>query len=338
MSPSQKELSVRDQENMPSLENLAPWLGGMENIILNENRPPSLDREQGQALANTFKEAGIDISNKEFSFPQPEGTTEKPVMAAIEGALETVLGLEKEEIRNFVREQIEPLRKSQAQKANKEKRPANRFLVMAVENVISDILAVVRTSQKGEQQEAALSSLSLSLFIRLQKGRARENGWTSKKAHRENIWNLRGVRDLPPGSLREIGELLRKTLETRGKTEIPLADENNPGGRLIISRLGVREGKVAGQFTPMEIDNEIVLEQIVAAIAEKEGQLTAVDAENHLRESLLAMEAGEEAKINIGRYNIVPAGAGYLLEEEGEKGPRLLAYQETVNFLREIFT
>jgi len=182
-----------------------------------------INSEAGEAWARIFREAGVDIGKEEFRFVCAKKRTEGPVMEAIEENLERVLGVSKGEIEEFVREEIQPLRKKKGGEGKEEK--ANRFLVMAVENVLMDIVTLIRQFQREGREdlkEGALENLRLSLEIRLRKGKARKEGHCTKEEHQEHIWWCRGSRDLPPGSLERIGEFLSKVLQEKGKREIPV--------------------------------------------------------------------------------------------------------------------
>ncbi len=68
-------------------------------------------------------------------------------------------------------------------------------------------------NQKPELAEGAREILASSLFIRITKGRLREQGFCKSVYQGNLMFVIRGLRDLPPGSLSLIGEFLEHQLE-----------------------------------------------------------------------------------------------------------------------------
>jgi len=220
-------LRAEAAERVIFLENrdLIGWASCLEQEI-EGGKLPEVSLDEGRNLANLFLEEDFDL--KEITPTEPEGTTETPVMKAITRDLEAVFGETiTADVDGLVTKKIMPLEG----KGDRE-RP-NRFRVIAVKNVLRNLMAVARVFQLSDQElaglypktppalmrEAALNNLSFDSFVRMKKGEPRARGLLSADPHREHIWNLRGVRDLPGGSLSVIGEFLQEKIGAREKID-----------------------------------------------------------------------------------------------------------------------
>lgn len=188
------------------------WFLQIESEI-NQRLVPSLTNEEGLAIARKFGNLS------ELTPSQSPKNTETPIMNAITDDLRIVFEEEIEpEINTLVVEQLMPLRG----KEDAETSEPNKYLVMAVKNILRDVVAVARVFQLTDNQlkelypeedpeqmrAASLVNLELSLLIRSRKGQARERGLCRKPMHKEHVWILRGTRDVPPTSLEVIGEFI----------------------------------------------------------------------------------------------------------------------------------
>jgi hypothetical protein len=214
----------KDRLRALEVEGFGGW-GRVFEREFNSRLIPDLSLPEGEKMAEVFEGRGINL--RELQPTQPEKTTEAPIMAAITADLEQVFGNDIEDrIASFVKEKLMYLRDDEG---TGEPEKPNRFLVMAAENVLHDFVVVARVFQLSDAdlrklypdeeprriREAALANLSLSLMARLEKGDNRQAGYCRKAMHREHIWNIRGLRDIPPGGVGAIGNFLDSLLKAR---------------------------------------------------------------------------------------------------------------------------
>lgn len=187
------------------------WFSQLESEF-NKGLIPNLIPEEGRAIADKF------ANLSELVPSQPSKSTETPIMEAIAGDLKVVFGEKIEpEIDTLIAEQLMPLRGS-----GEISDEPNKFLAIAVENILRDVVAVARAFQLTDSQlkelypdenpeqmrAASLENLKISLLTRSLKGEARKKGLCKKAMHEEHIWMIRGVRDVPPSSLKVIGKFI----------------------------------------------------------------------------------------------------------------------------------
>ncbi|MFH1601530.1 MAG: hypothetical protein ABIB61_01080 [Candidatus Shapirobacteria bacterium] len=192
------------------------WFSQIESQVA-QGLIPSLTSKEGVTIADKFSNL------TELAPAQPAKSTETPIMEAITDDLKTVFGEGVEsEIDTLVTEQIMPLRGKEDEEIDK----PNKYLVIAIKNVLRDVMAVARVFQLTDDQlkelysqenpeqmrAASLMSLELSLLTRSLKGIAREKGYCKKAMHEEHIWTVRGLRDVPRTGLAAIGEFIDKHL------------------------------------------------------------------------------------------------------------------------------
>ncbi len=231
LAPAVERLAVIQNEWMGERleilkeKGLGEWLGAVESF-LSDGLMPRFLMAEGQRVGEIFRERGVDLVDLEMV--QPRKTTEGAIMEAEVASLKAVFGegLE-EEVKDFVMERVMPLRHGAGEeeegKGGEQEQTIepNKFLVTAVENVLTDLLAVAKAFQGADEgvQKASLANLGLSFGLRSMKGLLREDGFCAERMHKEYIWTIRGLRDLPPGSGKEIGELVNRLLERKQTAE-----------------------------------------------------------------------------------------------------------------------
>lgn len=180
---------------------------------------PDLTTQEGDLCAKRF------TSLKELKPSQPIKTTETPIMEAITIDLKEVFGDSvEEEIESLVVNKLMPLRGVEIGPETE----SNEYLVIAVKNVLRDVVAMARVFQMTDQEikdlypevepdkmrQASLQNLSLSLLTRGLKGQTRAAGLCTRAMHQEHIWMIRGVRDVPSGGFQEIGKFIDEKLSS----------------------------------------------------------------------------------------------------------------------------
>jgi hypothetical protein len=218
------ELAVQEQDSR-RIEALRErgftgWLSLFETQAVFSPITPRLTEKEGYLCAQHFGNL------VELDPVQPTKSTETPIMEAIQADLEAVFGNSViDRINVFVVTELMPLRGNKEKQGDK----PNKYLAIATENVLRDIVAVARTHQMtdeklrelypdtdpNEMRRSSLASLQLSLFARANKGWERARGHCENVMHQEHIWILRGFRDVPPGGLTAIGGLIDSLLQER---------------------------------------------------------------------------------------------------------------------------
>lgn len=199
-----KEQKINQETEQGENKWLGKWLENLERPIIEEGRQPPITPEDAQRLAKCFEKA-VNWGEIDFPPPAPEKKTETPVNKAREEGLRRVFPGISPDI-DWLTEKLAELRR----KTPKTLEPLRKGVV----EVLADLTWLAwAQSQKPELAEGTRKILAFSLAARITKGKLRKDGLCSSLYQGHLLYAIRGLRDLPPGSLLLIGEFLEHQLE-----------------------------------------------------------------------------------------------------------------------------